>query len=150
MLLGLSLLCRAPITTGTDFNHDAYAPRKLAEVAADMQIDPRAQIYIDVALPKISTDVVFTGNHRRTAENVVRLIDAWVRALRLPTEYASMFSFEVEMRQDGEVYWMPIQNQLLQGFVDDVRPGTSITLRAMLIGAENHVPVFVINAFVTH
>ena len=60
---------------------------------------------------------------------------------------ASLFSHEVLVREGTTEIWMPIQTSLLRHWTAEVTAGTSVDVRAVMVGWIDSNQIYVINAF---
>jgi hypothetical protein len=146
-LLLLALLSIARPSVGGDFDYGSYQTKQLAEVAASLDIDPRANYWFDAAHPRYHTIATFTGNTRAVTPEFTTYIEAWAKTMGHPAAYHEMFRSEIEVRQGSATYWLPIQHQLVAPFTQEVIAGTEVHLYVLLVGALNHVPVFAVSEF---
>jgi hypothetical protein len=96
---------------------------------------------------KFAVEGTFTGRHREVGTARRQLLRRWAKVLNHPPQVAEMFEHEIEVRSDGELYWLPLQNALLQPFVDEARDGTRLRLFIMYVGATREDRLFVVNEF---
>ena len=141
------LLLMASSASADDFDYSAYQATSLAAVIASANIDPRADYYFDVALPRYRTVGTFTGNSRAIDHRVGDFISMWAYTDQLPTTYREIFNTEVELKQDSKTYWMPIQQSLVEFFRREVEAGHKVTLYLLFMGEYNHSAVFAICGF---
>ncbi|WP_293003332.1 hypothetical protein [Nevskia sp.] len=144
--LFLVLIIAQP-SSGGDFDYGTYKTAQLADVAAGMDFDPRANYWFDAAHAKYHAVVVFTGNTRVVSPGVKTYIEKWVKTMGHPAAYHEMFQHEIEIRQGSFTYWLPIQQQLVAPFGQEVPAGAKVNLYVLLMGALNHVPVFAASEF---
>lgn len=76
-----------------------------------------------------------------------QFIEKWVKALGHPEEYSTMFKYEVEIEQNGQLYWLPLQNGLVDAFATEVCGGCKVSLYIMTAGSIKQRRVFFINEF---
>ncbi|GAA0887155.1 hypothetical protein [Rhodanobacter soli] len=143
------LLALAAPVSGRDFDYSSYKTVSLADAAAALAVDPRANYWLDAAHPRYHALATFTGKTRKLAPGVKGFIVMWVKAMQHPAEYVDFFKMEVQIRQGTTDYWMPIQDVLVKPFEDQVRPGDQVDLYLLLMGAYEHAPVFAISGFNT-
>jgi hypothetical protein len=146
-LLLLILLVTAQPSLGGDFDYGAYKTARLADIAADLDIDPRADYWFDAAHSRYHTVATFTGNTRLVSSDVSAFIETWVKSMGHPSAYAEMFQNEIEIRQGSSTYWLPIQQQLVATFLQEVPAGAKVNLYVLLLGALDHKSVFSVSEF---
>jgi hypothetical protein len=143
----LLLLTASLATFAGDFDYDAYEPIVLADLVAATSVDPRADYYFDVALPRFQSTVAFTGRTRAISSDGKDFIAHWAYATKLPASYPDLFQDEVEVKQGNDSYWMPIQQSLLEDFAKEILPGNNVHLYISFLGEFKHAPVFAISGF---
>ncbi len=146
-ILLLAFLIFARPALGGEFDYGAYETAQLDKVAAGLEIDPRVNYWFDAAHPKYHTIATFTGNKRVVAAGVKTYIGKWVGTMGHPSAYAEMFQSEIEVTQGSGTYWLPIQQQLVAPFDQEVPAGAEVHLYVLLMGTYNHVPVFAVSEF---
>jgi hypothetical protein len=147
LLLLTLLIISAQPSLGGNFNYDSYKTAQLADVVAGMNIDLNVNYWFDAAHPKYHTLATFTGNTRALPPSVKAYIEKWVKTMGHPPTYHEMFQREIEVRQGSSTYWLPIQQQLVAPFAQEVRAGSKVHLYVLLMGAINHTPVFAVSEF---
>jgi hypothetical protein len=130
-----------------DFNYDRYEPASLETASANMYVDPRADYFIEAGEFKYLSAGLFTGNYRESLLETSQFIEKWVKALGHPEEYSTMFKYEVEIEQNGQLYWLPLQNGLVDAFATEVCGGCKVSLYIMTAGSIKQGRVFFINEF---
>ena len=150
LLLALALVfaaAPAPAAAADEFDHASYKPAQLADVAAGMEIDPRANYWLDASHAKYRAEVTFTGAIRPIAPGVKQLITYWAKALQHPESVPAVFNHEVRVIQAGRTYWMPIQDVLLAPWREEMRAGSEAEVYVLLMGAFERAPVFTVASF---
>jgi hypothetical protein len=130
-----------------DFDYKAYRPSSMSGAVAEHQKNPAVDFLVETGNFKYAVGGTYTGRHRETATPTRELIRRWVKALRQPKEYETLFDHEVEVESGGKKYWLPIQNPMVQSFASEVQAGGSVKLYIMLLGATKDTWVFAINEF---
>ncbi len=144
----LTVACAtAPARQADGFDHSSYLPAALADATASLEIDPRANYWLDASHPKYESVVTYTGAMRPIDPNVKRLITMWAKAMQHPNSVSDVFNHEVQVTQAGQTYWMPIQDVLLEPWRDEMRGDAKANLYLLLMGAYERVPVFTIASF---
>ncbi len=130
-----------------EFDHSAYKESSIAAAGSDLGIDPRVTWWLDAAHAKFHTIATFTGRFRPVQPGTKSLIDQWAVAMNHDPALAAMFSSEVEVSQDGELHWLPIQEVLVEPLKNEVKVGSKAHLYIILIGAYKLQPVFGVSEF---
>ena len=146
LLLALALVF-ATAAAADEFDHASYKPAELADVAAGMEIDPRANYWLDASHAKYRAEVTYTGAMRPINPQVKQLITYWAKALQHPESVPAVFNHEVEVAQAGQTYWMPIQDVLVAPWQEEMRAGTEAEVYLLLMGAYQRAPVFTVASF---
>jgi hypothetical protein len=149
-ILGVACATAPSPPAGADeFEHSSYVSADLADVATSMEIDPRANYWLDASHAKYMSVVTYTGAIRPIDSNVKRLITMWAKALQHPDSLPAVFNYEVQVAQAGKFYWMPIQDVLVAPWREEMRKGTEAEVYLLLMGAYETVPVFTVASFST-
>ncbi len=130
-----------------EFDFKAYKASSFTEAVGEHQKNPAVDFLVETGNFKYAVGGTYTGRHRETAAPTRELIRRWVKALRHPKEYETLFEHEVEVESGGKKYWLPIQNPMVQSFASEVRVSGSVKLYIMLLGATKGAWVFAINEF---
>ena len=146
LLLLLAASCALASAHAGDFNFEAYKPVSLTSVA-ERQKYQASDYLIEAGNTKYTVVGIYTGRHREIDAKTKELIHRWVKSLRHPKEYESLFDNEVEIESDGKKFWLPIQNPMVQSFASEFREGSAVKLYIMLIGGTKDRMVFAINEF---
>jgi hypothetical protein len=129
------------------FDYAAYAPSDLRSALKEAGINPAMDFWLDASHPRIRTEATFTGKTRAIKTKATELITHWGVAMGHGKQAADIFQHEVQIRQSGRLYWMPIQSMLEPAFKEEVVAGQEVSLFLLLVGAYDGVPVFTIAAF---
>lgn len=124
----------APGVARTAFNYNRYRPYSLAQAITDHPHGERADWVIEAGSFKYRVRATYTGQQRGIKANVKQLIANWVKSLGLDATLLDLFKHEILVREDGSQYWLPIQEQLLQYIVQELRPGDMVDLYIMRVG----------------
>ena len=141
------LLFVATSAAGADFDYGAYQPANLADISGHLDVDPHADYWFAADFPRYHTQATFTGKMRPIGPGVKAFIKMWIQATGHPAADAEMFKEQVEIKQDAVVYWMPIQQVLVEPLKKEVTIGGQVDLYLLLMGEYKHVPVFSVNEF---
>jgi hypothetical protein len=147
IVLALSLAFAITAASADDFDDSSYRAGELVDAVAGLEIDPRADYWLDASHAKYNTDVTFTGAIRPIDLGVKRLIVMWTTALRHPESVSAAFKQEVQVSQDGQTYWMPIQDVLVEPWEEEMHEGSRANVYLLLMGAHERAPVFTIAGF---
>ena len=137
----------AALAFAADFDYGAYEPAKLADAASGSDVDPRADYWFAADYPRYHTLATFTGKIRPIDPGVKAFIAMWIKATGHPATDGDMFKTQVEIKQDAAVYWLPIQQVLVEPLQKEVTAGGRVNLYVLLMGAYRHAPVFTVNEF---
>ncbi len=99
-LVLLTVACAVTTARAGDFNYDAYKPASLESVA-ERKDNQKSDYLIDAGHTKYSVVATYTGRHRETVTTTKELVRYWVKSLRHPKEYESLFDHEVEWPVPG-------------------------------------------------
>ena len=103
-----------------------------------------ADYTIEAGDVKFAVPATYTGE-RREIEKVRReLLRRWSKTLHHPVD---VFEHEIQVRAGNDSYWLPLQNPLLQPFIQEAPAGTRLRLFIMYIGANAEDRLFVVNEF---
>lgn len=125
----------------------AYKEASVAQAWAEALVIQGTDYTIEAANVKYTVQAEYTGQHRELVSARKELLSRWARSLGYPTEYATMFEHEVQIKAGKQVYWLPIQNSLVAPFAAETMAGSRVRLRIMYIGATGQERVFVVNSF---
>lgn len=92
-------------------------------------------------------DVVFTGRTRTLPHERWVTIEFWAKSFGIDLNAVETFEKEIEVREDGKAYWLPIQNVLLPYLKEEVGKNGRVTLLAVFIGRRNKDHMFLVNEF---
>jgi hypothetical protein len=143
--LHFAMLLVAPSAQIPDWS--AYQSATVAQAWTEAAIVKGATHTIETIDVKYRVETVYTGEHRELIPQRRDLLRRWVKALRHPDEVGSMFAHEIQIRSGEQLYWLPLQNLLLEPFARDAKNGDRLHLHIMYIGAVGSDRVFVINRF---
>jgi hypothetical protein len=93
---------------------------------------------------KFAVSATYTGERHEIANIRRELLRRWAKALRHP---ADSFEHEIHVRAGNDSYWLPLQDPLLQPFIQEAPAGTRVRLFIMYIGANAEDRLFVVNEF---
>ncbi len=143
-----TLLCASPVFGQQQApNWSVYRPATLPHAWSAAIILKGVDYTIEAADVKFAVDVQYTGEHREVGANRRELLRRWAKALNHPTHGPEFFTHEIEIRSGNDLFWLPLQNPLLQPFVQETAGGSRLRLFIMYIGATRDDRVFIINEF---
>ena len=135
------------ISTVANAGWDDYKPYTLAAVIAE-QPHPSTADYRTTAgdFPYL-VNVGFTGQRRPLLPQKRRVIEQWVKSLRLNPGALSLYEEEFGFLEAGVTYWLPVQQQLISHFAKELKTGDTIRLYVVWIGSTKSESVFLVNEF---
>lgn len=128
-------------------NWNDYKPASLRDAWLAGTILEGTDYTIETTNVKFAVEGTFTGKHREVGTARRQLLRRWAKALNHPMQVAEMFEHEIEVRSGREFYWLPLQNTLLQPFVQEAPDGTRLRFFIMYVGAAGRDRLFVVNEF---
>jgi hypothetical protein len=149
--------CTAPTAPGAPgdsiaqesagFNHDAYRASTItAAVQANPSASPRGVVTIEPVV-KYRFRVRFSGEVQAVRPEIRNVIELWAGNVGARSEFINLFQNEITVEEAGVRYRLPVQQQVLGFFPEEVSRGTSIELFAMLVGITQGEHVFLVNEF---
>ena len=88
----------------------------------------------------------FTGGIRKISSERLKFIANWGKGMGTP-DYTARYATEVEIRAQGLSTWVPIQENLMREFKDEVKLNAETKFYMMYIGAMGEDRVFLVNEF---
>ena len=128
-------------------NWSAYRTATLRHAWSAATVLEGADYTIEAAEVKFAVDVHYTGQHREVAADRRELLKRWAKALNHPAYGPEFFTHEIEVRSGNDAFWLPLQNPLLNPFVQETTDGSRLRLFIMYVGATRDDRVFIINEF---
>lgn len=151
------LLAAVLFVAGASFvraDWEDYKPDTLAAAVAkyagfgnetnDATTKERYELFPGVPL---RVDIVFTGRTRALPDGRRQTIERWAKSFHADIAVVRTIEREIEVREAGETFWLPIQDVLIPYLQDEVGSGGRATLFVRLIGARNKDFVFIVNEF---
>ncbi len=151
----LLLLLAAPAARG---QWERYQPRTLRQLTTEQVEEMRT--FLEPPAPDVALSgrdfpsrvrVIYTGQSRELTGASAQLLWLWVAAFGIEPEDAALFAREMLFREGSDEYWLPVQDPLIPHFESELRPGDSVTLYLIWIGARREgdevVGVFLVNEF---
>jgi|HubBroStandDraft_6_1064221.scaffolds.fasta_scaffold716667_2 hypothetical protein len=143
-LAGLLLICG-----GLHADWSDYKELSLSEAWAQAGVAPDQSTDSFIGAPqqfKFAVKAVYTGHIRKIEGGRQALIANWGKAMGTP-DFTSRFENEIQVTADGLTVWLPIQESLMNEFSQEAKPGASLNLWMMYIGAARQDRVFLVNDF---
>ena len=103
-----------------------------------------ADYTIEAGDVKFAVPATYTGERREIGKIRRDLLRRWSKTLQHPVDYCE---HEIQVRAGNDSYWLPLQNPLLQPFIQEAPAGSSLRLFIMYIGANSEDRLFVVNEF---
>jgi hypothetical protein len=149
----IGLLCAT--VTGTAWaGWSDYTPATLADITAkhakylSNRKAPKGTVAINLHAggDAFRSTVIFLGKVRNIRPDRSSLIDMWGKSSGVDTA-AGNFKKEIQVRENDQTYWLPIQEILVSYFKRDVKNNGEVMLFMVYIGTKGKTPVFLINEF---
>ena len=125
----------------------AAAIARFADISEEPAEIPKDDNYALFPGESLRVDVVFTGRTRALPEDRRLTIEYWAKTFGVDLAAIRTFEKEIEVREGGKAYWLPIQNILIPPLHEEVGKGGRATLFLVLIGRKNKDYVFIVNEF---
>lgn len=124
-----------------------YQETTLAEVTAENSylMDGDYSV-MGKALP-LKVKVAYTGEIRNINADKKHLIEMWVKSFSVDPKIAERFQKEMLFLESGSTYWLPVQNELIPAFQEELKSGNCTWLFMQLWGGAKKQFVFVVNEF---
>jgi hypothetical protein len=153
MKILIGLLCAT--VTGTAWaGWSDYTPATLSDITAkhakylSNRKAPKGTVAINLHAggdPFRST-VLFLGKVRKIRPDRSSMIDMWGKSSGVDTA-AGNFKKEIQVRENGKTYWLPIQEILVSYIKRDVKKNGEVMLFMVYIGTKGKDPVILVNEF---
>ena len=130
-----------------DFDYSSYKVEKYENAVSALEKDASVDYFIETNFSKYRVSVKYTGKTRLIAKKPKELVTRWVHSLQLPIEYQEKLSHEIQIESNGLQYWLPIQENLVESFLKEVKINSSVYLYIVSIGSIKLIPVFGICEF---
>jgi hypothetical protein len=147
------LLCAT--VTGTAWaGWNDYPPATLSDITAkhakyfSKRKIPKGTVAINLHAggdPFRST-VLFLGKVRKMTPNRRSLIEMWGKSSGIDTAGGN-YKKEIKVRENGNTYWLPIQEILVSYLKKDVKKNGEVMLFMVFIGTTGKTPIFLVNEF---
>lgn len=115
-------------------NIDEYSNRTISDVLENSSSLTDYDSGISIVLAKYKCIAIYHGNTRIISENKMNTFKTFLFFSFGNASFADNYEYEAEFEESGYAVWLPIQNDILPYFEDEVRPGDSIILYYMFIG----------------
>jgi hypothetical protein len=126
-----------------------YKAVSLSEAWAQAGVGPDQSVDTYIGAPqqyKFVVKAVYTGQIRRITGRRSDLIVNWGKAMGTP-EFTRRFENEIQVSADGLTVWLPIQESLMNEFVQEAKAGAPLKVWMMYIGSTKQDRVFLVNDF---
>jgi hypothetical protein len=90
--------------------------------------------------------VLFLGKVRNIRPDRSSMIEMWGKTSKIDTA-AGNYKKEIQVRENGKTYWLPIQEILVSYFKRDVKNNGEVMLFMVYIGTKGKNPIFLVNEF---
>ncbi len=151
LLVAVLVLAGAPLAHAAWENYQrdtlAAAIARFAEISNESEETTRDNSYALFPGESLRVDVVFTGRTRALSEDRRLTIEYWAKSFGVNLAAIRNFENDIEVREGGKTYWLPIQNILIPPLHDEVGKGGRATLFLVLIGRKGRDYVFIVNEF---
>ena len=131
----LAVLC--PVCGAAQAQFCRYAPGTIAQVldSAKPMADTLGGV---IALKQFPTraQVVFTGERRPLTRLHERMLETYGRMAH--QNLARLYHWEMRFREQGNRYWLPVQDNMVQAVDSEVHAGDSLMVFVVLIGGDVH------------
>ena len=149
MLLGICLVI-TPVNA--EFDYEAYRQSSFSDIKAEHMDDllkagQSSQYVVSAATFKYSLPVSFSKELRKLSTGNKTLIAAWQKTLRVPESFVQLYQQEFKVVFGKEIYWIPVQENLLPHMGSELHPGDTFQLYVVVIGAINNKLVFLTTEF---
>ena len=124
------------------FDYDAYEPRTLAEM---IKIYDKPEM-LEGEMKDVNlmfgwtfpsrVKVVYAGTSRKTSEERMQYIAAWVRSRAMAPEIGELFGTELLFKEGAAEHWLPVQKQLIPHFERELKKGDAVMLYAIIPGGK--------------
>jgi hypothetical protein len=131
-----------------EFDYGSYRPSSLAQVQTDQKKTQSSKWNITASAEfKYRIRLLFHGDHRPIELTKKELLARWVKALRLEPTVTNLFQHEIRVSEGDVVYWLPIQETLLEPLKDAVGRNAECDFFVTWIGSTRTTFVFLVNEF---
>jgi len=96
---------------------------------------------------KYALPVSFTKRLRNLSKKNASVIKAWQKTLRVPDDFINLYKQEFKIVFGDEIYWVPVQEELLPHMGTELHPGDKFELYVIVIGAIDNKLVFLATEF---
>lgn len=125
----------------------AAAIERYAEASEESEDDSKEDNYALFPGEALLVDVVFTGRMRALPEDRRLVIEFWAKTYGIDLVAIRNYEKEIEVREDGRTYWLPIQKILVPPLRKEVGKNGRANMYARFIGRKNKDYVFLVNEF---
>ena len=138
LLLLLSIFTAAVTPTAAQgFPYDIFKPRTLKEVTTitTKAVRPDDTWFYATTLLESKMPVTFTGQSRRMLAVRKEFVSNWARLFGQQKEYADRYETEYLYKEGDVEYWLGTQTPVAKYFPKELKPGDTITLYVVSLGA---------------
>lgn len=140
------ILLSCPIQA-TAAGWDDYKPYSIARMKADHAgVNEDMDFHFTPGIPFRST-VRYLGKTRDIRAERLIFIEMWAQSHRMSSVIVEAFEKEIQVKEDGKSYWLPIQSVLIPHIEKEVKENASVTLFLVFAGAIKSDQVFLVNEF---
>jgi hypothetical protein len=154
--MGWVLLTLPAALAQTQNDWAKYQSRTLSQIIkqhSKAAVDEKARIHLfftaDVFPSKVK--VTYTGEVRTISSIRKEFIADWAKTRKVGEELVALFDEELLFKEDKTEYWLPVQRQVIPYFKEELKPGDSVELYLIWIGARRQFGVtdwiFLVNEF---
>ena len=124
-----------------------YQEATLANVTADNNYLMEGDYSVVGKAFPLKVKMGYTGEIREINPDKKHLIEMWVKSFSVDPKIAERFQKEILFLENGTMYWLPVQTELIPAFQEELKTGDCIWLFVQLWGSAKKQFVFVVNEF---
>ena len=135
-----------------EFDFRSYQPVSFSEILQNHRDDllkasQKSDYTVSAATFKYVIPVKFIKELRKVSGTNKTVIRAWQRALRVPDGFINLYEHEFKAEFNSEIYWIPVQEDLLLPMSSELHPGDTFELYVVVIGAKDNKLVMLATEF---
>ena len=147
MFCSIALIVLICPTQAAATGWDDYKPNSIARMKADHAgVNEGMDFHFTPGIPFRST-VRYLGKTRDIQAQRLIFIEMWAQSHRMSSVIVEAFEKEIQVKEDGKSYWLPIQSVLIPHIEKEVEENASVTLFLVFAGAIKNDQVFLVNEF---
>lgn len=130
------LICTAYAVAQDDVLQN-YVPGKLVQVTNQFTASVKKstdQVFSENSYP-IRARVTYAGSSRRLSDKKRSFLARWLKDNEYPSEFLDKYEDEYLFNEDGVEYWLVMQDVVTPHFVEEIKPGGTVDLYTVLLGA---------------